>query len=275
MVHHRLLATCVLGQVLSVHGITSPAILDDDMQLLQRSVTLSSSMLKTMHESFQGEASSGSHPSEAALHTMASLDTNQDNFADRDEIAAFALQRGQPAPDESEFFALDANHDGRLDVAELQVALGLPAGGGPVTAQESEATQEGSLAQPSSPRSVDKKQSVAVAAPKAQIAASLISTQLQIQASKEREAQRLETLVLELRANASSMAREVSRSVMDAGARAAANATEGLLSQLKLLEDEAQQAEVQAAELHARSTAQLRAANDFMVVANEAMNTRA
>lgn len=107
----------------------------------------------------------------------------------------------------------------------------------------------------------------------AQVAAKSIVEQLALEERQEQEAQRLERLAAELRANSTSMARFAMQQAMDAGAKAATAKASELLGTLTRLEDAAKDAEVEAAILRAKSKAEVRQADELMSVANSVLST--
>lgn len=113
----------------------------------------------------------------------------------------------------------------------------------------------------------------ATAAPDAQQAAALIAHELSIQATKENDARSLDRKAAELRANSTALTRQTIQRVLEAGSKAASTKTTQLLQTLTKIENEAEEAEVQAAALRAKSKAELEQASDFMSIANAALGT--
>lgn len=247
-------------------------------------------------------------PDQAAARTMLTLDVNQDGRVDSSEVAAFAKTQGyDAAPTTAEFMGLDANHDGSLDVTELSNALSLPPPASapatpvveipaqlkatPVQVQPVQMTAlsevepvqvVASVAQPAQAGEIPATQNsllgqtmpqVSAAEPDAQAAAALIARELSIQATKETDARFLDRKAAELRANSTALTRQTVQRVMEAGSKAATSKTAQLLQTLTKIEDQAEEAEVQAAALRAKSKAELEQASDFMAIANAALGT--
>jgi len=252
-------------------------------------------------------------PDQAAARTMLTLDVNQDGRVDSSEVAAFAKTQGyDAAPTTAEFMGLDANHDGSLDVNELSNALSLPTSAPATPSVEVPAQQKASpvpvqpakmtalselepvqavapVAQPSKvveipPAQIDipaaqnallgqTMPQASTAEPDAQAAAALIARELSIQATKENDARFLDRKAAELRANSTALTRQTVQRVLEAGSKAATSKTAELLQTLTKLEDQAEEAEVQAAALRAKSKAELEQASDFMAIANAALGT--
>jgi len=228
-------------------------------------------------------------PDSAAARTLHTLDLNQDGLVDSSEVAAFAKAQGYDgAPTIQEFMGLDANHDGSLDMMELSSALSpdaeapkaqpeqltaLPAAdqtvASSVVALPKTPVTSTALLADASPLKSGQDQTQ----PDAQAAAALIARELSVQATKEKEARFLDRKAADLRANSTALTRQTVQRVLEAGSKAAASKTTQLLQTLTKLEDQAEEAEVQAAALRAKSRAELEQASDFMTVANAALGT--
>lgn len=245
-------------------------------------------------------------PDQAASRTLATLDSNHDGRVDPSEVAQFAASQGLDAETATkEFASLDSNGDGVLEMSELAVALGdgsdeqpeapeqtmqsrpaqlMPvAPAAPMAPPQFQATQQMWL--PRQPATMPQEGATMLAAGagfqgqvdagtsqvNAQEAAKTIVDQLALEEREEQEAQRLERFSAELRANATSTARNAMERATQAGERAAkAKATE-LMKTLTRLEDAARDAEVEAAVLRAKSKADVRQADELMSVANSAL----
>jgi len=206
--------------------------------------------------------------------TLLALDTNSDGVVDPSEISAFAAAQGlDPTTASQEFTALDANGDGTLDTEELSHALSDPAAephteAAPVTAP---------VAFPSSDLALSAAQELSASSSEvgeaensgtASSSANVVVDQLNLEAQDENQAQALERKALELRANASHLARRSSQRATIAGAKAAKAKAEELLQSLTQLEHRAAEAEVEAAALRAKSNAELAQADELMGVAD-------
>lgn len=238
------------------------------------------------------KAAKPTQPPTASERTLLALDTNNDGTVDPSEISAFAVAQGLDANTASqEFAALDANGDGSLDSEELSHAL----------------TTEPALTEPAAPAPTEDAAPVmatapalepglAVAAPidtsvaftasdlaasaaqalltsssgtgEASDSANVVVDQLNMEARDEEDAQGLERKALELRTNASNLARQSSQQATAAGVKAAKAKAGELLQSLTQLERKAEKAEVEAAALHAKSRAELAQADELMGVAD-------
>lgn len=239
----------------------------------------------------------GREPAEpAAARTLLTLDLNKDGLVDPSEVTAFAKTQGyDAAPTMQEFMGFDANHDGSLDMTELSNALSPDAPVSAVASQQAAARQQQEVSPPqvqpvqlATPPAVElpaassvllaegsvQKSDSEEKPPNAQAAASLIAHELSIEASKEKDARFLDRKAAELRANATAITRQTVQRVLDAGSKAASEKTSELLQKLSKIEDQAEQAEVQAAALRAKSRAELEQASDFMSIANAALGTQ-
>merc|ERR1712050_106719 len=98
-------------------------------------------------------------------------------------------------------------------------------------------------------------------------AATEVVKQLSLEASEEAKAEAFNSRSMELRANASSIARMASEHAMKAGAKAAEKVAKQLLDKISNLEQQAQADEVEAAQLRAKSHADILHADQLMAVA--------
>mmetsp|Transcript_132054 Transcript_132054/g.282451 ORF Transcript_132054/g.282451 Transcript_132054/m.282451 type:complete len:298 (-) Transcript_132054:76-969(-) len=222
----------------------------------------------------------------ASERTLLALDTNHDGTVDPSEISEFATAQGLDAATASqEFSALDANGDGTLDAEELSHALtepapaAMPTEAAPVMDTAPALVPGLAVAAP-----VDSSVSFTssdLAASTAQVlstsssdrgeasnSANVVVDSLKTEAKDEEEAQGLEHKALELRANASNLARQSAQRATAAGTKAAKAKAEELLQSLTQLERKAAEAEVEAAALRAKSHAELAQADELMGVAD-------
>jgi len=246
-----------------------------------------------------GQSADGSAPSDsAAARTLLALDLNHDGLVDSSEVAAFAKSQGyDAAPTTQEFMGLDANHDGSLDMMELSSALSVDAPAATVESSEIAAPiQQAAVPSKVQPLQLtalpvvetpaassalleagqaqkNQRDEPATAKPDAQAAAALIARELSIQDTKEKDARFLDRKAADLRANSTALTRQTVQRVLEAGSKAASSKTAQLLQTLSKLEDQAEEAEVQAAALRAKSRAELEQASDFMSIANAALGT--
>jgi len=102
-------------------------------------------------------------------------------------------------------------------------------------------------------------------------AASEVVKQLSLEASEESKAEEFSTHAAELRANASSIARMASEQALKAGAQAAQEMARQLLDKISKLEQQAKEDEVEAAQLRAKSQADIMHADQLMAVADSAL----
>jgi len=102
-------------------------------------------------------------------------------------------------------------------------------------------------------------------------AASEVVKQLSLEASEESKAEEFSTHAAELRANASSIARMASEQALKAGAQAAQKMAQQLLDKISKLEQQAKEDEVEAAQLRAKSHADITHADQLMAVADSAL----
>jgi len=102
-------------------------------------------------------------------------------------------------------------------------------------------------------------------------AASEVVKQLSLEASEESKAEEFSTRAAELRANASSIARMASEQALKAGAQAAQEMARQLLDKISKLEQQAKEDEVEAAQLRAKSHADITHADQLMAVADSAL----
>jgi len=102
-------------------------------------------------------------------------------------------------------------------------------------------------------------------------AASEVVKQLSLEASEESKAEEFSTRAAELRANASSIARMASEQALKAGAQAAQKMAQQLLDKISKLEQQAKEDEVEAAQLRAKSHADITHADQLMAVADSAL----
>jgi len=102
-------------------------------------------------------------------------------------------------------------------------------------------------------------------------AASEVVKQLSLEASEESKAEEFSTRAAELRANASSIARMASEQALKAGAQAAQKMAQQLLDKISKLEQQAKEDEVEAAQLRAKSQADIMHADQLMAVADSAL----
>jgi len=98
-----------------------------------------------------------------------------------------------------------------------------------------------------------------------------LSQQLSLETTREHQAEQLDHLAAELRANATSVARQTQQKALEAGSQAAKRETSHIMKQLADLEDKAKESEVEAAKLRAKSKAELQQADSFMAVADAAL----
>jgi len=229
-------------------------------------------------------------PDQAAARSLLTLDLNHDGAIDSSEVAAFAKGQGyDSAPAAQEFMGFDANRDGSLDMAELSSALSrdasvpkVPPEQLPVLpAAKIEAATSNAAAASEIPAAstallaeeLPQKREKDDAKLDAQASAALVAHELSIAATKQSEARSLDLKAAELRANSTAFMQQTSQRVLEAGSKAASDKATQLLQTLAKLENEAEEAEVQAAALRAKSGAELEQANDYMVVANAALGT--
>jgi len=241
--------------------------------------------------------------------TLLTLDANGDGIVSPTEVTAFAMSQGLDARQASqEFQTMDSNADGTLDSKELAVALGTtptdsvqvapatPVSTGVALPQQQQQQQlpssyaapapvqlptEGTqaarataatAASPSGP-AVEKAplQSFLETRTSAKKAASEVVKQLSLEASEESKAEEFSTRAAELRANASSIARMASEQALKAGAQAAQEMARQLLDKISKLEQQAKEDEVEAAQLRAKSHADITHADQLMAVADSAL----
>jgi len=210
-----------------------------------------------------------------------------------------------------EFQTMDSNADGTLDSKELAAALGAtptdsvqsgvapatPVSTGVAFPQQQQQQQQlpnsyaapapvqlpaegtqaarataATAASPSGP--TDEKappQSFLETRTSAKKAASEVVKQLSLEASEESKAEEFSTRAAELRANASSIARMASEQALKAGAQAAQKMAQQLLDKISKLEQQAKEDEVEAAQLRAKSQADIMHADQLMAVADSAL----
>jgi len=242
--------------------------------------------------------------------TLLTLDANGDGIVSPTEVTAFAMSQGLDARQASqEFQTMDSNADGTLDSKELAVALGTtptdsvqvapatPVSTGVALPQQQQQQQQlpssyaapapvqlptegtqaarataATAASPSGP-AVEKAplQSFLETRTSAKKAASEVVKQLSLEASEESKAEEFSTRAAELRANASSIARMASEQALKAGAQAAQKMAQQLLDKISKLEQQAKEDEVEAAQLRAKSQADIMHADQLMAVADSAL----
>jgi len=102
-------------------------------------------------------------------------------------------------------------------------------------------------------------------------AASEVAKLLSLDAQDESKAELLTKQSIELRANASSIARTASEQALKAGAEAAQKVAAQLLDKISNLEQQAKKDEIEAAQLRAKSHADVMRANQLVAVADKAL----
>ncbi|CAJ1404596.1 unnamed protein product [Effrenium voratum] len=105
----------------------------------------------------------------------------------------------------------------------------------------------------------------------AESAAEAVVKELNLESQAEEQAQSFERRAVELRANATAVAKLSSQRALRAGAVAGETKAKDLLQQVLAIEQKASEAEAQAAALRKRAAAELRQADDFSSIANAAM----
>jgi hypothetical protein len=106
-------------------------------------------------------------------------------------------------------------------------------------------------------------------------AAQRVSEQLMLEENEEKEARNLDRQAAEIKSKSVALAKQTAQDALDAGAKAAHESADSLLTQITQLEDEAERAEVKAAALKAKAKLEQDEANSFMAVANNAMQINA
>lgn len=214
----------------------------------------------------------------AAGRSLLTLDSNRDGRVTESELAAFAVSQGLNANSVSqEFSSLDVNADGTLDAAELTGAIDGGAPLEPAVEQGVEKQQAASVSQTplslSPPVNLYQPQPAAQSAflenrNAVQKAATDVVNLLALEAREEKLAQALDDHAVELRANSTALARITMERALAAASNVAMVKATQLLSSLTQLENQAQNNEVQAAELRAGAHADVAEADEFMAVAN-------
>jgi len=211
-----------------------------------------------------------------AMRTLLALDHNHDGRIDAAEVESYANDQGFDADAaKSELLSLDANGDGTLDMVELQTVL-----------QASDEAEEslGIIAnlsmdplaghaheeQPEATAPTEEKEEV-VPQDKSEKAARSFAKLLKLHERKTEEARGLQERAEALRKNATSIARSTHQRAMKAGAEASKRKTDAFLKSITKLEQDATDAEAKAAGLRAQSQAELTEARNLMAVSDMAL----
>lgn len=222
----------------------------------------------------------------AASRTLSTLDANRDGRVDPLEIANFAKAQGLDADSvAAEFGGLDTNGDGVLDQSELASALSGDQAVAPAQPAEAQPAQMVSAPtatrlDPETPEKATQLDSTVAmqqdttGEQSAQTVAESIVAELSAQEGAEREAQSLERLAAELKANSTALARRTIQKAVEAGSEAAMAKAQEILKSLTSMQKSASDAEVQSAMLHAKAQAEMMQADVLMGVANQALGAQ-
>lgn len=219
---------------------------------------------------------------DGAVKALRGLDLDHDGRVGVADIVAYAESQGMGAEAaQAEFAALDLNGDGAISAEELATVV--PSAPTVLAAQprSSEATLHavasgaatGSVADVAQPVALDVESAskAGAAGGAAQSAAAAVVVQLEAEAKALREAQELQRHAAELRANASTLSRQMEQQALAAAAEAATKKAKELVDTMTEIETEAGKAEVKADMLRAKTKAEIREARDLMSVAGDAL----
>mmetsp|Transcript_39408 Transcript_39408/g.117990 ORF Transcript_39408/g.117990 Transcript_39408/m.117990 type:complete len:266 (+) Transcript_39408:50-847(+) len=226
-------------------------------------------------------ASAALAPDDAA-QALQELDTNQDGHVELSEVSAFATAKGLDyAATVKEFASYDADHDGRLNVAELAGVLGLPAPSvekasvqeAPAPAQLRSRISRAANLLSSAPAAANVVGAAINGASGRQSSSvvSKLASQLALEASKTQEAQDLELLAAQARVQAEALQRKLVVKIREASAAAANAKAEELAQNLGTLEDEALRTEVRAAAMRTKMASDMKQVNDLSSIVKEGL----
>jgi len=217
------------------------------------------------------QALTQSAPADAS-QALRELDTNQDGQVELNEVSSFAIAKGLDyAATVKEFASFDANHDGKLNAAELAGALGLPPPAPPATPAETRprtsalASRIATLLSraPSAKSGVTSSLSNEESFMQRAAAVSAMGNQLALEVSRGQEALDLERKAAEARAQLTVLQVHTAERAQEASAAAAKAMAEQLAQNLTSLEGEALRAEVRAAALRAKMEADIKQVSDL------------
>jgi len=208
-------------------------------------------------------------PDQRADNSFFILDANHDGRVDQAEVFAYAKSQGiEGSSTAQEFAALDANHDGNLDVGELDAAMN-PAShqASMLDASVRPSIGETRLEQQALNFNSAQQKEVTIGSTAAFEAAN-IAEQLTLEETYLQEASALDLAATKLRSDYTSLKSSTMQRALKAAADAANRMTQKTLVSLTRLEEAAKESEMQAAMLHARSTGDLKSADELMRIAD-------
>ncbi|CAE7217966.1 AGMAT [Symbiodinium sp. KB8] len=230
------------------------------------------------------DAMLGRETSQPVVQMLRNLDRNSDGLVDQQELETFSATHGLDRVSPQEFAKLDLDGDGTLSSHELShtVVESSSVGSQQLLPQQQPPVQlspEGleeqfrsDLPATPSPSSFAMTQvSARDEGNAASSAAEAVVKELAVQSEAEDQAQAFSRRAIELRANATSLAKVSSQRALRAGATAGEAKARELIQQLEAMEQRAAEAEAQAAALRKRADAELQQADDFSSIANSAM----
>mmetsp|Transcript_8868 Transcript_8868/g.25040 ORF Transcript_8868/g.25040 Transcript_8868/m.25040 type:complete len:267 (-) Transcript_8868:21-821(-) len=219
---------------------------------------------RTLLLSMSQQAAPGREP-ETGTQAFDALDANHDGRVGFEEVAAFSAANGlEYASTMQEFASFDTNHDGALDAAELSGALGL--GAAVADALPAAAPRRSMRLVPLTDPSRSEGGPSVAASPEQAASFTSVANGISLEYSKVTEAEELERKAAELRANATVIARRAEQAARDLAAAAAQAEAGAILRTMQQLQNQTARAQIKAAALRAKASAEMQMANDLMFV---------
>mmetsp|Transcript_32340 Transcript_32340/g.60874 ORF Transcript_32340/g.60874 Transcript_32340/m.60874 type:complete len:249 (+) Transcript_32340:74-820(+) len=231
----------------------------------------------------------GRDPNPPVVQMLRNLDRNNDGLVDQQELEAFSASHGFDRMSSQEFAKLDIDGDGTLSQQELSRTVAQPSARDSLSSEQLlppiqpavELDPEGLAEHFSSLPSASQRSPAMFAMTQlsskhdensaVSSAAQSVAKELAMQSEAEEQAQAFSRRAIELRTNATALAKLSSQRALRAGATAGEAKAQELLQQLDAMEQRAAEAEGQAAALRRRAAAELQQADDFSSIATAAL----